>query len=220
MSVILPYCNSHCHLSTPVHDREWQLVSIDITTEKLPDMGIRPRTVYSIGQHPWHISETSQSDSIINSLAKRPDVKAIGECGLDKTIATPMALQQKVLEAQWCLAQELKIPMILHIVRSWGELLAFRKQKGDTIPLIVHGFRGNATLAAQLINHGFYLSFGPRYQSDAIKYAYLAEKMLLESDEHTEPIEFLYTEVAATLGTTEQILREKLFASNKLLFNL
>ena len=44
--------------------------------------------------------------------------------------------------------------------------------------------------------------------------------MLLESDEHTEPIEFLYTEVAATLGTTEQILREKLFASNKLLFNL
>lgn len=131
-----------------------------------------------------------------------------------------MALQQKVLEAQWCLAQELKIPMILHIVRSWGELLAFRKQKGDTIPLIVHGFRGNTTLAAQLINHGFYLSFGPRYQSDAIKYAYLAGKMLLESDEHTEPIEFLYTEVAATLGTTEQILREKLFASNKLLFNL
>lgn len=183
-------------------------------------MGIRPRTVYSIGQHPWHISENALSDNIIKSLAKRPDVKAIGECGLDKTTANPMALQQKVLEAQWRLAQELKLPMILHIVRSWGELLAFRKQKGDTIPLIVHGFRSNATLASQLISHGFYLSFGPRYQPEAIKHAYLAGKMLLESDEHTEPIEFLYTEVAATLGTTEQILCEKLSASNKRLFNL
>ena len=71
---------------------------------------------YSIGIHPWYIVEGSiDADlEIIESKLKDKKCLAIGECGLDKRIEIPMALQLSVFEKQIALAEKHQKPLVLY----------------------------------------------------------------------------------------------------------
>ncbi len=117
---------------------------------------------YSIGIHPWYIVEDRiNSDlQIIENKLQEHNCFALGECGLDKRVESSMALQQMVFEKQLALAEKHQKPVILHCVAAFQELIAIKKKLNISVPLIIHGFSKNIEVASQLLNSGFYLSFG------------------------------------------------------------
>jgi TatD DNase family protein len=117
---------------------------------------------YSIGIHPWYIVEDRiNSDlQIIENKLQEDNCFALGECGLDKRVESSMALQQMVLEKQLALAEKYQKPVILHCVAAFQELIAVKKKLNISVPMIIHGFSKNIEVANQLVNGGFYLSFG------------------------------------------------------------
>jgi len=117
---------------------------------------------YSIGIHPWKInSETLASElDIIAEKLLMPNCLVLGECGLDKRIETPLDLQVQVFEQQLLLAEKFRKPVVIHCVAAYSELIQIKKKLQISVPMILHGFSKNAATAQQLLEHGFYLSFG------------------------------------------------------------
>ena len=117
---------------------------------------------YSIGIHPLFIDENRlESDfQILEQKISSPACLAIGECGLDKRSETAFETQLKVLERQLLLAEKFQKPVVIHCVLAFQELVELKNRLKITTPIIIHGFSKKEQLAKQLLNNGFYLSFG------------------------------------------------------------
>ncbi|WP_449038136.1 TatD family hydrolase [Parabacteroides goldsteinii] len=154
----------------------------------------------SCGIHPWYIREEAVVEQLarFRELALNEQVIMIGEAGLDKQISIPLDLQVKVFEEQIRVSEELKKPLIIHCVRAWEELIAIRKKCAPSMPWIIHGFRKKGEQAEQLLKQGFYLSFGEHFQESALRKAW-PERLLIETDESSCPIQEIYQHIAAAL---------------------
>lgn len=117
---------------------------------------------YSIGIHPWYIKEDRVDEDlrIIEEKLQSKNCLAIGECGLDKRIEISLEQQIIVFEKQLALAEKYKKPVVIHCVAAFQEIVAIKKKMKISVPMIVHGFSKNSQIANQLINAGFYISFG------------------------------------------------------------
>jgi TatD DNase family protein len=117
---------------------------------------------YSVGIHPLYINEDRlESDfKILEQKLILPKCLALGECGLDKRSKTDFATQLRILERQLVLAEKYRKPVVIHCVAAFQELIEIKKRLKISVPIIVHGFSKKIELAEQLINNGFYLSFG------------------------------------------------------------
>jgi TatD DNase family protein len=117
---------------------------------------------YSTGIHPWHIDVAKANEhlSIIEQRLQTPECLALGECGLDKRIEIPLEVQAEIFEKQLLLAKKYKKPVILHLVAAFQELIEIKKRLDVDVPMVVHGFSKNIQVAKQLLDNGFYLSFG------------------------------------------------------------
>jgi len=117
---------------------------------------------FSTGIHPWHIDEDKIEEhlAIIEERLQQDNCLALGECGLDKRIEIPLNIQVKVFERQLLLAKQYQKPVILHLVAAFQELIQIKDILQPGVAMIVHGFSKNAQVAKQLLDNGFYLSFG------------------------------------------------------------
>lgn len=117
---------------------------------------------FSIGIHPWHINVESEEKelAIVAEKLQLPNCLALGECGLDKRIETPLEVQTQIFEKQLLLAKKYKKPVILHCVSAYQEVIAIKKKLHIEEPMIIHGFSKNSQVAQSLLDNGFYLSFG------------------------------------------------------------
>lgn len=134
-----------------------------------------------------------------------PAVVALGEAGLDKQIDTPIALQVALFTEQVKLSETFGKPLIIHCVKAWEELLAVKKETNPQMPWVIHGFRGNATLAEQLIRKGFRLSFGAKFNPEALRIAW-PDYLFAETDEATTSIEEVYASIAQSLDVPIDLL--------------
>ena len=163
---------------------------------------------YSIGIHPWHIIEDRiEADlEIIESKLKDEKCLATGECGLDKRIEIPMALQQMVFEKQLALAEKYRKPVVIHCVAAFQEVIAIKKKMAISVPIIIHGFSKNKETAEQLIANGFYISFGKyllRNPELELVFKNIPKgRLFLETDTIEEGIEVVY-ELAAKYRNIE-----------------
>jgi TatD DNase family protein len=157
---------------------------------------------YSIGIHPWYIVEDRIDIDlqIIESKLKNESCIAIGECGLDKRIEIPMALQQMVFEKQLALAEIYQKPVIIHCVGAFQEIIAIKKKLNISVPMVIHGFSKNIEMANQLVKNGFYLSFGKSLfqinDMDSVFYSVPNDRIFLETDTIDKDIKAVY-ELAA-----------------------
>lgn len=162
---------------------------------------------YSAGIHPWDI--TPHSAALLQELATtatRANVVAIGECGIDK-IKSPatIATQTEIFAAQARIANAVNKPLIIHCVKAHSELIALRRTIKPTVAWILHGFRGNPTLAQQLLKEGFHLSFGEKFNPQSVAATPL-HRLFVESDTSPLPIEDIYAAVAQAAGVTADVL--------------
>jgi TatD DNase family protein len=153
---------------------------------------------YSIGIHPWYIDEQRlEADlQIIESKLQEPNCLALGECGLDKRIEVPLELQQMVFEKQLLLAQHYKKPVVIHCVAAFQEVIAVKKRLKITVPMIIHGFSKNKQVAKELIDNGFYISFGKYLlRNPELEIVFVSipnDRFFLETDTLKEGIEEVY----------------------------
>ncbi len=157
---------------------------------------------YSIGIHPWYIDETRLENDlkIIDEKLQLNECLALGECGLDKRIEIPLALQLEVFEKQITLAEKHQKPLVLHLVGAFQELIEIKKRLQISVPIIIHGFSKNEQVAKLLIDNGFYLSFGKYLlRNPELKEVFQSipnDKFFLETDTIEETLEDVY-ELAA-----------------------
>jgi TatD DNase family protein len=163
---------------------------------------------YSIGIHPWYIvEERINSDlQIIENKLQEDNCFALGECGLDKRVESSMALQQMVFEKQLALAEKYQKPVILHCVAAFQELIAVKKKLNISVPMIIHGFSKNIEVANQLVQNGFYLSFGKylffNKELELVFNSIPNDRLFLETDTIEQDIREVY-ELAAKYKNIE-----------------
>lgn len=158
---------------------------------------------YSIGIHPWYIDVNRLENDlkVIEEKLQLKECLALGECGLDKRIEIPLALQIEVFEKQIALAEKYQKPLVLHLVAAFDELIAIKKRLKIKVPIVIHGFSKNEQVAKQLIDNGFYLSFGKyllRSRSlgtelETVFKSVPNDRFFLETDTIEETLEEVYT---------------------------
>lgn len=164
--------------------------------------------IYSVGIHPWYLNEIDFQKELllIEKHIQSPGFKAVGECGLDKRIDTPLELQKKLCIPQLLLAEKYKKPIILHCVAAYQEIIQLKKQLKLTVPMIIHGFSKNAQVAESLIKNGFYLSFGKYLLLNADLTSVLKtippNQLFLETDTIEQSIFEVYAKAEEILGAS------------------
>jgi TatD DNase family protein len=161
---------------------------------------------YSIGIHPWYIVENRVKDDleIIESKLQEMNCLAIGECGLDKRIEIPMELQQAVFEKQLLVAQKYGMPVVIHCVAAFQEVIATKKRLKISVPMIIHGFSKNEQTAKQLLDNGFFISFGKYLlrnpELESVFKSIPNDRFFLETDTIDENIDAVYALAAKYKG--------------------
>ena len=176
---------------------------------------------YSIGIHPWHIDRLPRELAmtrlendlrIINEKLQLPECLALGECGLDKRIEIPLHLQIEVFEKQILLAEKHQKPLVLHLVAAFDELIAIKKRMKISVPIIIHGFSKNEQVAKQLMDNGFYLSFGKYLlrnpELESVFNSIPNDKFFLETDTIDETLEQVYQLAAKYKNITIEDLKK------------
>lgn len=184
---------------------------------------------YSIGIHPWKIEvETlDQELAIIESKLTEKNCLALGECGLDKRIETALDLQRAVFEKQLLLAQKYQKPLVIHCVAAFQEVIECKKRLNIAVPMIIHGFSKNEQTAKQLLDYGFYLSFGKYLlrnpELETVFKSIPNDRFFLETDTIEEGINAVYIVAAKykniTMETLQQVIQQNFNAvfSNNLI---
>jgi TatD DNase family protein len=99
------------------------------------------------GIHPHDASSASpEALRELAALARSPEVRAVGECGLDfDRDFSPRPAQEAAFEAQLELAAELKRPLFLHERAAHDRFLAILSRVRPRLgPAVVHCFTGGA----------------------------------------------------------------------------
>ena len=150
----------------------------------------------SVGMHPWH-SAAFSADVLtrLKLLTNHPQVLAIGEAGLDKRNGPEMKVQIPCWEAQFALACETGLPLIIHCVRAWQEILPDVRKAA--FPLLFHDFRGNREVLNRLLPFpAVFFSFGKSLiqspESRQVFRCIPADRILTETDQAAISIREVY----------------------------
>lgn len=213
------YLDIHTHQPLPKQDVQ-SILSLSLTDGDLyPLTNTRP---ISVGLHPWFAKlenlELQLED--LKNKAQQPNVKMIGECGLDKLRGESLENQIIIFERQIALAEELNKPIILHCVKAFAELIEMENRLKVKVPMIIHGFNKNEELGKQLMAKGFLLSFGTsilREDSSAAKLLQSTNNFFLETDNSETSIQDIYKVATNLKKCSVDELKARIFADwNKL----
>ena len=171
--------DSHTHLQSPVFDNDRERVVGRILTDNIGVINVgadKESSVKAIelakkypnnmraavGCHPHYIEEFNYD--FFKNLAQKPEVVAIGECGLDYYFRTEdneskiKNLQKEVFIKHIKLAKEVDKPLMIHCRDAFQnliEILQTTKYKLQTNN-VLHFFTGTMEDAKQLLGMGFY----------------------------------------------------------------
>ena len=179
---------------------------------------------YSIGIHPWYIVEDRvEADlGIIESKLHEKNCLAVGECGLDKRIEIPLAAQQVVFEKQLLLAQKYNKPVVIHCVAAFQEVMDTKKKLNISVPMIIHGYSKSLQLAKQLLDNGFYISFGKYLlrnpELESVFTSIPNNRFFLETDTVEENLDVVYTLAAKYKGVNLEEIQKQISSNFQAVF--
>ncbi len=121
-----------------------------------------PNILATIGVHPHEAKEIGEGwYESFRSLAQHPKVVAYGEIGLDYHYDhSPREIQRERFREQIHLARELALPLIIHTREAQDDTVTILREEGAAdVGGVFHCFSGDAWLAKDALELGFYLSF-------------------------------------------------------------
>lgn len=209
------------HTHQKADDQIIQLINHPVQS----DFPLKAGANYSVGIHPWDIEHFDSKVllSRLEGIAQERQVRAIGECGLDRAIKTPLEKQSQIFIRQIEIAEQVQKPLIIHAVKTYSELIQLKKKRGSSLPWILHGYQGNKQTTVQLVNHDFYFSIGTKIllkstkHIESIKQIPL-EKLFFETDDSSEKVETIYTFASQFLDVPLNELQELIFNNYQRIF--
>ena len=162
---------------------------------------------YALGIHPLFVDRVQEAglDRLREALQSHrddPALVAVGEIGLDHLVAKPdRARQEHFYEAQLALAQEMGLPVLLHVRRSADTLLKHLRRR-RVAGGIAHAFNGSEQQAQAFVDLGFKLGFGGTVTFDrSLQIRRLARSLpddaiVLETDAPDIPPQWVYRTAA------------------------
>jgi len=124
--------------------------------------GRYPFVYAAIGVHPHEVRYIGDDwYDALRRLAQHPKVVAYGEIGLDYHYNySPPKLQRERFREQIRLARELKLPVVIHTREAQEDTITILKEeRAGECGGVLHCFTGDARLAEDGLDLGFYLSF-------------------------------------------------------------
>ncbi len=177
--------DSHCHLDFKDFDSDREQViqsCIDQNIHKILIPGVSSNRwpkqiklcqqyselILAIGVHPHFIVDSEeQSLRILETLLvdNKGTVVAVGEIGLDFHLAKQPqgpseSLQQIIFEKQLILAEQYKLPVIVHHRQSHNQIIRLLKTTKFNQGGVIHAFSGSKQEAQSYIDMGFLLGVG------------------------------------------------------------
>lgn len=204
------FVNIHGHRNAN-NIQEWVLRSLMASAYPPDDIEYG---YYSVGFHPYNVGKFDEQDTLnkVRLSTENPNVFAIGEIGLDKSIDVPMEVQQRIFERQVEIAEFADLPVILHVVKAFNEVIEFSRAHKPAVPMIIHGYNGSKEMAADLVKEGFLISFGEALAQENSKLIEACrevplDKMFLETDDGEMDIREVYHTAAEIKGVSMDQLR-------------
>ena len=120
--------------------------------------------------------------------------------------------QQNAFLKQARLAEDLKLPVIIHCVKYYYELLKIRKDNGFRTPWIFHGFTQNTDIALKIVASGCYISIGENLCNPSKKIKNCVEKIetnhiFLETDDSSDNIATIYEYYSSLKGVSMESIQ-------------
>jgi TatD DNase family protein len=178
--------------------------------------------LYSFGIHP---NETLIHDFNVENFENeisQSNCVAIGECGLDKNISVPLETQIAIFKLQIAVSEKLELPIIIHCVKAWNEILAIKKELKPNQPWIYHGFR-KSNLVESVLDSGCFVSIGTAIIYDqklqqAIQNIPLGKLFIETDDDTSHSIQEVYESVARLKNVSINELQEQILKNFALVF--
>ncbi len=187
------------------------------TSERAVALAQKYENIYaSVGLHPIHLFETHVDEEETSfksreedfdydkykTLAQNKKVIAIGECGLELFHLPENLNKEKILQKQkevfikqYELAQELCLPIIIHVRNAHEEMIDLLKSLKKKINGVVHCYTADWNYAKQYLDLGLHIGFtgvitfppkktDPKIQEDLLEVVKNcpSDKLLIETD--------------------------------------
>lgn len=168
--------DSHCHLQSLAPDereraleaaRERGVRGFLVPALRLSEaeelLGLcrrHPDVWCALGVHPHQAASWKDGDQQrLAELLAAPEAVAVGECGLDFYYDhAPREVQERVMRAQWEVALDLGLPVVVHNRDSNDAMLSVvRDPRFAALQADFHSFAGGLAMGGELIRRGFYL---------------------------------------------------------------
>lgn len=219
----VPYIDFHTHQRVGAGH---EVLNVDALDAAAVERACEAGLPFSIGVHPWRADATEEqlrdAHAQIERCAQTDGFVAIGECGLDWVSNVARETQMAVFERQLELANCLSVPVVLHCVRAFEEVMNALKQS-SVKRVVFHSFIGSAQQIERVAREGYLCSFSPRSLAssrtcEAIR-SVASSAVLVESDESDEPIVAVYERVAELIDCSVEELRQIVFDNYKRLID-
>lgn len=208
------YINIHGHRQAD-NIEEW--VMMNLMAKDFPPDDI-DNGYYSVGFHPYNVGKVDEQETLdrVRRAIAHPRILAIGEIGLDKSIKAGLEDQLRIFGKQVDFAESANLPVVLHVVRAFNELIEFKKARKPEVPMIIHGYNGGVQMAKELVQAGFMISFGQAITGEHSKIIEAlqvvpVDRLFLETDEGDMDIRELYQFAAEVKGVSVDQLRVQIF---------
>lgn len=200
MSKPYPYIDLH------THHAKTEESSITVRNlypgESIPSF--KGRNFFSVGLHPWELKSEKENNErlvMMEDALELDHVIFVGECGLDKITEADFEEQKRVFKAQAFMAEEFKIPLIIHCVKAYNEVIELHKEMHPTVSWIFHGYSANLQISEQLVKNDMFFSFGRILFNENAKaldsFRFLPlDKIFFETDEYEDGVEEVYKKAA------------------------
>ncbi|RJS27888.1 TatD family deoxyribonuclease [Corallococcus sp. H22C18031201] len=143
----------------------------------------------TLGIHPHEAARVTEEDfAVLERTCARPEVRAVGEAGLDYYYDnSPREVQATVFRRQCALARALGKPLVVHVRDAHEDCDRVLADERVTHG-VIHCFTGDTDAARRYLDRGFFLSLSgvvtykkTEALQDAVRFAPL-ERLLVETD--------------------------------------
>ncbi len=143
----------------------------------------------TLGIHPHEAARATEEDfAALERTCARPEVRAVGEAGLDYYYdRSPREVQARVFRRQCALARSLGKPLVVHVRDAHEDCEAILREEGLHSG-VIHCFTGDMVAARRYLELGFHISLSGvvTYKKtealhEAVRYTPL-ERLMVETD--------------------------------------
>lgn len=176
-------------------------------------------TFFSAGIHPWSAADADTAQAL--DYLRTAPVAAIGEIGLDYSSTVDRQKQREVFEAQLEIAEQRGLPVIIHCVRAYNDVLPILGRY-ELHAVVFHSYTGSPEQTAAIYDAGYYFSFGERSLRSAKTMASLRriprDRIFAETDESGVAISDVYTALVERLNMAVEELKIQIEQNYKRIF--